>query len=356
MPRRRLPLSPLLLSLLLPACMPQTPLSPEGDDLTPAARLGSPLRPQASETPDRLRPPSCTQPDGCPVNVPVTKPVVYRFWGSSANSVWAVGKAGLTMHWNGVSWRRFGNAATGDLWAVWGSAANDIWAVGDNATILHWDGSAWSKTTGLSTTAGFNDVWGTSASDAWTVGDSGAIWRWDGSKWAQLVIPFVNGFMAVYGATTNDVWVGGEAGLLLHWDGTKMNEVPTGSFDSIWRIRGSSISNVYLTTEPSGGVSPLQRWDGSRWSAVVPAGSATVLGPELWVIDNTRAWSATTFGFLSPNPRGESYYWNGMAWTSKSPPLLGVVTAIWATATEGWISSASGNLARYNGTSWVKTW
>ena len=353
---RSLPIS-ILIAALVPfvACTPKEQVVPEGDELPPTSEFGAGLLSDMTSASDLTPKPSCMLVGGCPVNVPVSKPVVYKFWGNAANNVWAVGKAGLTMNWDGMNWRRFGNPTTGDLWAVWGTGANDVWAVGDSATILHWDGMAWSKTAGLTTTAGFNDVWGTSASDAWAVGDGGTILHWDGSKWSQVMIPFTNGFMAVYGATTNDVWVGGEAGLLLHWDGTKMNQVATSSADTIWRIRGSSGSNVYMSTDASGGIVQLQRWDGTKWSAA-PSGGTSAYGPEIWVIDDIKTWAAGTVGALTPPGSVISYYWNGLVWTQKMTGIPGVVSAIWVTVTDGWISSSSGQIARYNGTSWVRTW
>lgn len=343
----------ILVATFLPlvACGSGDQQAPDGDEPGPVSELGAALLTDMTERPVGPDMSSCMLIKGCPVALPVTKPVIYKFWGSSDNNVWAVGKGGLTLNWDGSNWRRFGNPATGDLWAVWGSSANDVWAVGDSATILHWNGTAWSKTAGLMTMSGFNDVWGTSASDAWAVGDGGAILHWDGTKWSQVSIPFVNGFMAVYGAAANDVWVGGEAGLLLHWDGTKMNQVATSSPETIWRIRGSSVSNVYLTTEPSFGSSSIQRWDGTKWSAVSSGG-----GPELWVIDANKVWSGSVFGGATPTPTVQSNYWNGLVWTNKNVGITGFINAIWVTDKDGWASSSTGLIGRYNGTSWVRSW
>ena len=288
--------------------------------------------------------PGCGEGGGCPVDLPVARPVVYKFWGSAANDVWAVGKGSLTMNWNGTSWRRFPNAGTVDLWAVWGSSSTDVWAVGDNATILHWNGSAWSKTSGLPTMNGFNDVWGTSATDAWAVGNGGTVLHWDGTKWSQVSIPYINGFMTVWGAAANDVWVGGEAGLLLHWDGTKMNEVATSRADTIWRIRGSSASNAYMGTDSA---SYVQQWDGTKWTT-----STTGYGFELWVASDNRVWTLTDM-IMGCGVN----LWNGFTWVYKSiGGCKGHATAIWTTDKDGWLGDDSGTLIRYNGTDWKLTW
>lgn len=66
-------------------------------------------------------------------------------WGSSDSDVWAVGKAGTAVHWNGASWNVASTATTADLMGVRGLGPGDVWAVGTGGTILHWNGSAWSQ-------------------------------------------------------------------------------------------------------------------------------------------------------------------------------------------------------------------
>ena len=45
------------------------------------------------------------------------------------------------MTWDVVS----GVPTTGNLKAVWGSSSADIWAVGDAGLVLHYDGQTWSR-------------------------------------------------------------------------------------------------------------------------------------------------------------------------------------------------------------------
>lgn len=57
-------------------------------------------------------------------------------WGTSNNSVWAVGDAGTLRKWNGTSWTPQSSGVTVPLNAVWGTGNNDVWAVGNSGTIL----------------------------------------------------------------------------------------------------------------------------------------------------------------------------------------------------------------------------
>lgn len=293
---------------------------------------------------------SCDDLGACPVDLPVVRPIVYRFWGASASNLWAVGKGSLTMNWDGTVWRRFKNPGTDDLRAIWGSAASDIWAVGDNATILHWDGTKWSKLASVPVSVGYNDIWGVSATDVWAVGDGGTVIHWDGTSWKDLSPPYINGLMTVWGAVSNDVWIGGEAGMLLRWDGTKLNETASGTIETIWNIRGTGINSVWLTTD---GLAGCRKWNGVDWTDI----SSSAGGSTLWVASDSNVWVATAFPIPgSPMSGGAIFHWDGFTWSGSNlfDPLR--ATAIWSMGTDGWICNEDGRMARYNGSKWSVSW
>lgn len=304
--------------------------------------------------------PTCVEDSGCAgdmirPDMIVSPGVVYRFWGSSANDVWAVGKGALTMHWNGTAWRRTVNPAKGDLWAVWGTSATNVWAVGDNATIVHWDGTAWTAVTGPPIAGSYNDIWGTAANDAWAVGDNGSIVRWNGTSWSLFSTTYLNGFMAVWAAATDDVWLGGEAGLVLHWDGTKLEEVVTGIGDVVWRIRGTSAGSVYLLADPTSGIfgtGSVLTWNGTRFAKVSGGYSAA----EIFVVSDRNVWAVTGGKTGTMPSSGIAYNWNGTTWVYNSLPTYNIPTAIWVTGTDGWVGTNMGQLLHFNGTSWTSSW
>jgi hypothetical protein len=61
-------------------------------------------------------------------------------WGSAADDVWAVGDAGLALHWDGTTWTPIEAATLGleanDLYTVWGTGKDDVWIAGRDA-LLH---------------------------------------------------------------------------------------------------------------------------------------------------------------------------------------------------------------------------
>ena len=71
-----------------------------------------------------------------------TNTLLYAFWGSRADDVWALGPSGYDaaiVHWNGAAWARVPARASGvygQLGALWGSGPDDVWALG-GVDILH---------------------------------------------------------------------------------------------------------------------------------------------------------------------------------------------------------------------------
>ena len=80
---------------------------------------------------------------------------IYGVWGSAADDVWAVGgddeapdTGGTVWRFDGQSWTRqeLGGVRPAGLpllFKVWGRAADDVYAVGRLGVILHWDGARW---------------------------------------------------------------------------------------------------------------------------------------------------------------------------------------------------------------------
>src|SRR5262249_31139826 len=55
-------------------------------------------------------------------------------WGTSARDLWAVGRLGIMLHFNGVDWSRYGSGRNIAVTSVWVSGTGaSIWAVGGTA-------------------------------------------------------------------------------------------------------------------------------------------------------------------------------------------------------------------------------
>ena len=99
-------------------------------------------------------------------------------WTTSKGNVyaaWSSGDGGLTgqvLRFDGHHWGTAASAPAA-LQAVWGSSESDVYAVGRQGTILHYDGSSWSDmSTGRYEWLG--SVWGSSSHDVFVAasGDS----------------------------------------------------------------------------------------------------------------------------------------------------------------------------------------
>jgi len=51
--------------------------------------------------------------------------------------VWAVGEAGVILHFDGSGWSQSVSPTTHALRSAWGSSSGDVWTVGDSGTVLH---------------------------------------------------------------------------------------------------------------------------------------------------------------------------------------------------------------------------
>lgn len=273
----------------------------------------------------------------------VTRPVINRMWGSSANDVWGVGNGSMTVHWDGTTWRKFPNPGRSTLRAIWGTAANNIWAVGDESTIMRWNGTVWSMMTGgaIPTAVDLNDVYAISATDVWVVGDDGVILRYNGTTWSGVNPPALNNLITVWGSSGTNVWIGGDLGMLLRWNGTMLSEVATGSTDATWRIRGGSATKAWMASEGQ----DLKVWDGTNWSTVsgVPA-------TDIWVGSDTNAWVLTSY---------YTHSFNGTTWSTRnSGSVVGNRQAFWVTGmNDAWMGDSSGYIYRYVAAmGWQRRW
>lgn len=86
---------------------------------------------------------------------PPGDPTLFGIWGAAADDLWAVGGqvgnengGGVLWHYDGVAWSPIDlgslfPAGVPTLFKIWGRSADDIYAVGRSGTILHYDGERW---------------------------------------------------------------------------------------------------------------------------------------------------------------------------------------------------------------------
>jgi len=215
-------------------------------------------------------------------------------WGINQSDIWAVGWAGLLLHWDGLQWTQVITNIGGSWEAVWGKATDDIYAAGTNG-IIHWNGVEWSTVASqtaenLRAVYGFdggdvwavgsvgtimhlgpfgwhqirvdpipksdgseeqfmlqlNAVWGATPDDVWAVGVDGGMVHWDGESWKKYESDFTISLKGLYGLAGDDIWAVGNQGFILHYDGEAWSPWPSGSVATLYDIHGDGDGHVVI--------------------------------------------------------------------------------------------------------------
>ena len=188
------------------------------------------------------------------------------------------------------------------LGAVWSFGKNDVWLTAEGGRLLHFNGSTWAETQ-LETSSMMLDIWAFGPADIWMVGGD-SLARYDGVTWQVSVpsdqTPGVEGLAGIWGSGSQDVWVVGTQSTAAHWDGSTWKRyIAAGPENAaVW---GSGPDDVYVV-----GLSEVAHWTGSDWESVEP--------------DSMSGWWEGVWGFG---------------------------------ADDVWLTNGSGDMARFDGTSWT---
>lgn len=137
---------------------------------------------------------------------------LYDLDGTSAHDIYAVGQAGLIVHFDGSSWTDMSTGEKDTLRAIDGTVA-----VGDNGVVFRRSGSSW-KAEDSGTTADLHSVCYLGEDNVWAAGEGSQVIHNDGKGWQVYQRPLLTvDFNAVWGdvTTPKDIWFGGENGFLL---------------------------------------------------------------------------------------------------------------------------------------------
>jgi hypothetical protein len=275
----------------------------------------------------------------------------------SAGNVWAVGatEAGkaLVMRWNGRSWSRVGGVpqVTGTLNAV-AATANSVWAVGGAgvagngpAFILHRTGGRWYVVPLPSPADSFLLGVGMAANGtAWAVGHTGfalpngktysLLLRWSGAVWKPVSAPSLGAnvdLMGVAVSPTGAAWAVGFGGnvqddeaypVSLRWTGKSWQKIrvvaPPGitQLDDVAFIPGGTAFAVGGTVPSRQPQAPIiVHWTGRAWTRMKSPGPG--FGSFLYSVAATspsNAWAVGQVFSKNGPPRFLILHWNGKTW------------------------------------------
>jgi hypothetical protein len=193
---------------------------------------------------------------------PSTPCNAHAIWGASAANVYAVGSAGVIVHYDGMTWTS-STSGTADLFGVWGTtSASDIYAVGASGVVLHDDGTGWQVASTPSVPDELDGVWGSDASHVFVVGANGRLLHRVGTQWTADTLGGGVHLLAVWGAAADQVWAVGELGTILHYDGSMWNAMASGTQVTLRAVWGTGSNDVFAAGEQ--GV--LLHFDGAHWT------------------------------------------------------------------------------------------
>lgn len=256
-----------------------------------------------------------------------TKESLSGVWGSSAADVFAVGKGGTILRYDGTSWTAMSSGTAEDLHAVMGTGPKNVFAVGANGTVLRYDGTSWTPFPSA-IDKDLHALWVIS-SDLYVVGELGWAYHWDGTSWTEEKVDSGT-LVGVFGTSKSDVVAIGTSGWY-RFDGVMWNKGFITGADSLraiwgddtalfvvgtaWGATGVALIKRYeagqLTTVPAGTFKPLRAVWGSPTDALSPDGPADV---------------------IAVGEGGTALYYDGSQWTELQTGTLADLSGVWRSA------------------------
>lgn len=275
---------------------------------------------------------NCTPAGWCFEAPPLLNLSLNAVWGSAADNVYAVGRNGLVLRFDGSAWREVSEAkvTTNNLLAIWGTAKDDIWSVGAFGTIVHFDGTRWSVVASPDTLDTLRGVWAAARDNVFAVGDRGTVTHYDGVQWrAAQQTP--NRLNAVWGRNRDDVWAVGEAGTVLHYDGKAWSTIPQSGVLTLTGVHGASSGALFVV---AGGGSTVLHYESNTFKA--RSSGVTARLNSVWAVDERQAYAVGAGGTIVA--------WDGTSWTQQASGTTSRLTAIWAAAARLHTVGADGTL------------
>lgn len=314
-----------------------------------------------------------------PVPISTSGGRVLSIWGSSSTDVFFAG-IGEIWHSNGATWTKqtlpAAVAANTFIYSLWGSGPRDVWAVGEAGLILHFDGTTWSKVDS-GTTLFLNAIDGTSAGNVWVIGEAGLVMRWDGLRWqtvpsgttqelfglkvspekvivtspgtllefnlgvptlSPFQIPTTDALVGVWASARDSVFV--VAGTtIFKFDGQQWTDLVTGSLDQLWAVWGSSPTDLFAV----GDVGAIWHFDGMAWSKQ-PSGVLANL---------TAVWGSGPRDVYAVGSEGSLVHYDGTTWTAVGAGTFDTLYSVWGSgADDVYAVGARSHILHWNGAGW----
>jgi hypothetical protein len=206
--------------------------------------------------------------------------IVFGVWGTDAENVWAVGgdldnedAGGFVWRYDGSAWYAEDLSAVAaeglpTLYKVWGRSANDVYAVGRLGLVLHFDGTRWSQAV-TDTTRTLFTVHGNDASVV-AVGGFGeaVIEELSGTSFVNRAPPMAPQLNGVFVPVAGEAVAAGNDGTIVRLTESGWQTQPV-DFDTPWDFHSTWVDS-------GGGVWAV----GGNLSAALDNGLIAYVGPR----------------------------------------------------------------------------
>jgi hypothetical protein len=279
---------------------------------------------------------------------------LYAVHGSSSANVWAVGRAGMVLQFDGGKWiDRSLPQRTRHLYGVHVVSPQRVVAVGERGLVATWNGSEWtvSPEPTLTETHGLFSRSALGAPpDVWVLAGE-ALWHFDGKKLERTPAGLGAGLTGrdISGTAADDVWIGVSDGTLRHYDGKTWSVAQGFTESRVDRVYAPRAGEVWVASGTK-----VHRWDGKH-QTTFPIAAPYDFPAALWVsaAATAEAWVVLESGHSSALFRSA----DSGGFTEVQPPTL--AAGEWITSVSGapgtnevWITTSDSRLFRRDGAGW----
>jgi hypothetical protein len=260
-------------------------------------------------------------------------------WAAPSREIFAVGEAGTIVHRDAKG--QISVMASGTRWSlkgIGGSSRDSIYTVGAAGIVLHFDGSRWTVVRPPQPSE--PDLWAVSTSgpgNAVAVGDQGVVLRLANGAWTRSR-PVAVALRGVWGDGKRYYAVGA-GGTMLTFNGGRWKVIASDSYEDLWSVWGASADDVFAVGDRKTTVRVSQ---GRAKEQVVGRGGFR----DVWGFGG-QVWAVGT--------RGEVVRFDGRSWRNEATGcLVGLFGVAGASPAELWAVGEGGTLLRRRGNRWAR--
>lgn len=273
-----------------------------------------------------------------------TQTKLLALWVAADDSVYAVGDAGVVLHYDGTSWTPQPGPSSDTLTGIWGSGS-ELVVVASNGNAFHYAGGAWQSIAplldSLQSPERLFGVWGSDPANVLAVGFDATIGKLAGTSWQRMTSndASARALSAISGSSAMDVYAVGANGALLHYNGSSWMVDPSSTGFNTLQLNGVSAHAsgrvVAVGADASGSAIILVK-DSAGWTQ---RADVAMRFDGVWVRASDDAFAVGTGGTIS--------HFDGAAWQTMTSPATTELTAVAGTATNVFAVGLNGTILRY---------